>query len=92
MKDVILSEDIVPIGEFKSRAAHWLKRIRSTGQPIVITQNGKPAGVLVSPLDFDQTQERERLLASISKGIGDAEEGRIMTTDELKSRLFASRG
>jgi antitoxin YefM len=87
MKDVILLEDIVPIGEFKSRAAHWLKKIRTTGQPVVITQNGKPAGVLVSPVDFDRSQEKERFLASISKGLVDADEGRIMTTNQLKTRL-----
>ncbi|MBL0941816.1 MAG: type II toxin-antitoxin system Phd/YefM family antitoxin [Alphaproteobacteria bacterium] len=89
MKDVILSEDIVPIGEFKSHAAHWLKKLRSTGQPVVITQNGKPAGVLVSPIDFDRSQEKERFLASISKGLVDADEGRTMTADQLKTRLAA---
>jgi len=91
MRDVILSEDVVPIGEFKSHAAHWLNKLRSTGQPIVITQNGKPAGVLVSPVDFDDAQEKERFLASISQGLADADEGRVMDAVRLKARLSDPR-
>ena len=49
MRSIRVSEDIVPIGEFKGQAAHWLRRVSETGQPVVITQNGKPAGVLLSP-------------------------------------------
>lgn len=88
MKDILFSEDIVPIGEFKAKAAYWLDKIKKTGHPIVITQNGKPAGVLVSPIDFDRTLEKERFLESITKGLADAEAGRTISTQQIKSRLL----
>ena len=91
MKEVQVSDGIVPLGEFKAQAAKFLKRLSESGQPMVITQNGRPAGVLVSPREFDRIQERQRLLESISAGLADAEAGRVIDTAELKKRLRARR-
>jgi prevent-host-death family protein len=87
MKEVQISDGIVPLGEFKAQAAKLLKRIGESGQPLVITQNGRPAGVLLSPREYDRLQERERLLASIAAGLADAESGRVMNSTELRERL-----
>jgi len=80
MKSLRVSEDIVPIGEFKGQAARWLRRVSETGQPVVITQNGKPAGVLLSPSGFDRLQERQAFLESIAKGVGDAVNQSVVIT------------
>ena len=87
MKEVQISDGIVPLGEFKAQAAKLLKRIGESGQPMVITQNGRPAGVLLSPREYDRMQERQRFLESIAAGLADAEGGRTMTTTELRERL-----
>ncbi len=88
MKDILLSEDVVPIAEFKAKAAHWLEKIKTTGHPIMITQNGKPAGILVSPGDYDRTLEKERFIESIMRGLSDADDGRTFSTEQLKKRLL----
>ena len=54
---------------------------------MVITQNGKPAGVLLSPAEFDRLVERERFLADVAAGVTDLDAGRTITIDELKRRL-----
>jgi prevent-host-death family protein len=87
MKEVQISDGIVPLGEFKAQAARLLKRIGESGQPMVITQNGRPAGVLLSPREYDRMQERQRFLESIAAGLADAESGRTITTMELRERL-----
>jgi len=87
MKEVQISNGIVPLGEFKAQAARLLKRIGESNQPLVITQNGRPAGVLLSPREYDRMQERERFLESIAAGLADAESGRVMKTRELRERL-----
>jgi len=53
----------------------------------VITQNGKPAGVLLSPAEFDRLVERERFLTDVAAGIADLDAGRTVTTKELERRL-----
>jgi len=91
MKEVQVSNGIVPLGEFKAQAARLLKRLGESGEPMVITQNGRPAGVLVSPKEFDRIQERQRFLESIAAGLADAEAGRVVGTSDLRKRLQAWR-
>ena len=91
MKSLLVSEDVVPIGEFKAQAPHWLRRAAATGRPIVITQNGRPAGVLLAPVEFDRLTERERFFESIARGLDDAAAGRVMDTEELRARLAERR-
>ena len=91
MKEVQIQDGIVPLGEFKAQAARLLKRIGESGKPMVITQNGRPAGVILSPREYDRIKERQRFLESIAAGLSDAEAGRTMSTMELRERLHAWR-
>lgn len=91
MKEVQVSDGIVPLGEFKAQAAKVLKRLAESDEPLVITQNGRPAGVLLSPKEFDRLQQRQRFLESIAAGLADAEAGRVIGTMELRERLQAWR-
>lgn len=91
MHPVMVSQDIVPLGEFKSGAARFLRQLGENHHPIVITQNGRPAAVLLSPQAFDELQERQRFLESVSAGIADADAGRVIDTEQLRSRLKARR-
>jgi prevent-host-death family protein len=95
MRAVRVSEDIVPVSDFKAQASDWLKRVSETGQPVVITQNGKAAGVLLSPAEFDRLTERARFVAAVSEGLADAKAGRVHShksvVAEMKRR-FRARG
>ncbi len=91
MKAIQLAKDVVAIGAFKAQAAAWLDRLKDFGHPIVITQNGKPAGVLLSPSEFDRLQEKERFLESVAKGLADAEADRVMDGGEMRRRMSAWR-
>ena len=87
MKNVQIKDGIVPLGEFKAQAAKLLKRIGESGEPMVITQNGRPAGVVLSPHEYDRIQQRQRFLESIVAGLADAEAGRVIDTTVLHERL-----
>lgn len=91
IRAIKVAEDIVPVGEFKGQAARWLRHAAETGQSVIITENGKPAGVLVSPNEYDRLTERERFLESVALGLADAEAGRTMETKELLRRLEERR-
>jgi len=91
VKQVQVADGIVPLGEFKAQAAQLLRRLADSDEPMVITQNGRPAGVLLSPREFDRLQARTRLLESIAAGLSDAEAGRVVGATELRERLRAWR-
>ncbi len=89
MKALKISKDVITLAEFKSSAATILKQIGDSSQPVLITQNGKPAGVLVSPAEFDRIQEQEsaRFVTAVNRGLKDADDGKLFTSTQAKSRL-----
>ncbi len=88
-----VSEDIVTVSDFKAQASDWLRRIAGSGGPLVITQNGKPAGVLLSPAAFDELSERQEFLAAVQDGMADERAGRCYTSaetfDAVEQRIAA---
>lgn len=91
MRAISISNDIVPIAEFKTNISKWFKTLQTSRHPLIITQNSKPAGVLLSPSDYDELVYRKSFLDSVEKGIVDVENGRTQTTDELRKALQARR-
>ena len=87
MRNLSISEDIIPVGEFKSGLSKYLRDVQETGHPLVITQNGRPAGVLLSPSDYDELVYRKSFLESVERGISDADSERVCDTKGLKERL-----
>ena len=91
MKTISISNDIVPIAVFKTNISKWFKSLQNTGHPLIITQNGKPAGVLLSPNDYDDLVYRKSFLDSVERGITDADSGRTYSTEEIKTKLADRR-
>jgi prevent-host-death family protein len=92
MDHLKVSEDIVPLSEFKARASEWLKKVSETGAPVVITQNGRAAAVLVSPGEFDALTERVRLLQAVAEGIADAQEGPLTDHESMVAETTSRYG
>lgn len=92
MKAIQISQDILPIGEFKAHAAEVLRSIRTAARTVVITQNGRPAGVLISPEAFDALTERSRFVAAVEAGLAESEAGQVVDDDALDTELDAVLG
>ena len=91
MKNISVSNDIIPVGEFKTGLAKYLKEIQRNKNSLIITQNGRPAGVLLSPEEFDQLTHTKLLIESISRGLSDSEKGELLSTSQLRNELLKSR-
>ncbi len=91
MKTISIADDIVPIAEFKTSISTWFNNLKNTGHPLIITQNGKPAGVLLSPQDYDELVYRKSFLDSVGRGISDAESGRTYNAEEIREALTSRR-
>lgn len=85
MKPVRISENFVPVSEFKAQAAEWLRKLGEGGAPLVVTQNGRPAAVLLSPEAYDELTERARFVAAVNERLSDAAVSKRM------SARFASK-
>ena len=51
--------EIIPVRDLRQETAAVLKRVQASGQPVVITQRGRTAAVLLSA-DAYERNERER--------------------------------
>lgn len=80
-----LSRDIQSLSVFKRDTSKFLKQMKRTGQPIVLTVNGKAAAVVQDVDSFDedfQDWDRRDRIASVKKGIKDMKAGRTKPASE----------
>ncbi|TAN65158.1 MAG: type II toxin-antitoxin system Phd/YefM family antitoxin [Methylobacter sp.] len=87
MTNLQISEDILPLGQFKAHASQLLKSINSNNRAIVITQNGKPAAVVLSPNEFDRLNSQALFILAVQQGLNDEQAGRVIDDDELDAIL-----
>jgi len=87
MKALQISQDIVPLARFKTQASQILRQLREQQRPVVVTQNGRPAAVLITPEEFDRLQEHDRFLAAVQAGLEDSEAGRLIDDEVLAAEL-----
>ena len=91
-----LAEDIVPIGEFKTHASEYVRRVKASQGPVVITQNGRAAAVVISATRYEELEYRESVRAAIRKGLASAERGPNLplttVADALRARIRKASG
>ena len=83
--------DILSLSEAKMKLSELIERVQSTDAEIVITKNGRPVAVLVSPDEFEGWKETHlvlgdsALMAEIKKGLAALKNkrARLYTLDEL---------
>lgn len=86
--------DIIPVSDLRQNAAGTLRRVARSRQPLVVTQRGRAAAVLLS-VDAFQRAEREReILKLLARGEREIRAGRgfeldavLAEADDLLQRL-----
>ncbi len=91
MKKLKISSDIVPVAEFKTSISKYLKSLKETGHPLIITQNGRPAGVLITPTEYDNLTYKSLFIESVNRGFKNIESKEIYSTEELKEKIKSAR-
>lgn len=87
MKPINISENIVSLSDFKNKASRMLHEIQRSHRPLVITQNGKAAAVLISPSDFDFLTEQARFVDAVQRGLTDVQNGLVVPDEDLDKEL-----
>jgi len=87
MKDIIISEDIFPIGEFKKHASRLFRRVKEAKRPIVVTQNGTPVGVVIPAYEYDYIRERARFVAAVEEGLRQSETNQTLSSGDVDKEL-----
>ena len=80
-------EAIEPVTVLKTKSAELIKRARETGQPIVITQNGKATAVLQDVESFQRQRDALLLLKLLSDRDAEVRAGHTVSHDEAIRQL-----
>ncbi|MCC6157085.1 MAG: type II toxin-antitoxin system Phd/YefM family antitoxin [Deltaproteobacteria bacterium] len=87
MKDLIVSQDIYAIAEFKKHASRLFRQVHDDKRPVLVTQNGTPVGVVIPPEEYDRIVERARFMEAVERGLREADAGLLMSPEEVDREL-----
>jgi len=82
-----IATSIEPVTTLKTRAADLIRRVQVTGQPVVITQHGRPTAVLQDVESFQKQREAFLLLKLLSQGERDYRQGRVRSHRQAKAHF-----
>lgn len=81
-----LTRDIQSLSVFKRDTSKFLRQLKKTKKPIVLTVNGKAEMVVIdanSYEDYLREKDRQDMIASVKRGIADMKAGRVKDADEV---------
>jgi antitoxin YefM len=91
---VVMPDTTLPLSEIKKRLSEIVDGVESTHDRVVLTRNGRPAAVIMSPGDLEALEETLEILSNpvavraIRKAETEIDNGRALTADELRTKYL----
>ena len=67
--------DIIPVSDLRQDAAKIMKHLQDSKEPVIITQRGRAAAVMISVEAYKQSEHDKELLRLLAKGNREIEIG-----------------
>jgi prevent-host-death family protein len=81
--------DIIPITDLRQDAAAALKHVKLSKQPVVITQRGRAAAILLSIEAYERGEHERQLLRLIARGEQEIAAGKGFDLDAVLTEADA---
>ncbi len=75
--------DIIPITDLRQGAAEVLRKVRDSREPLVITQRGRAAAVMLSVDAYEQAEHERNLLLALARGDKEMASGEGIELDDV---------
>lgn len=75
--------DIMPVTDLRQDAAAALKRVRASKEPLIITQRGRAAAVILSVEAYERGEHERQLLRLLARGEKEIAAGQGYDLDEV---------
>jgi PHD/YefM family antitoxin component YafN of YafNO toxin-antitoxin module len=85
-----LSKGIDSLSNFKRNTVRFLEQLRETGEPVVLTINGKAELVVQDATSYQrllELAERIETVESIRQGMQELDEGKGISLDEFREHI-----
>lgn len=71
-----------PLSSLKTRSAALIRHAKETGQPVILTRNGRPAAILQDVETYQRQREALILLKLAMQGEQDYRQGDVLSDSE----------
>jgi len=88
MQKLRIAQDIRPLSEVRNGMATYIKQIHETKRPLIITQRGKSAAVLIDVQEFEAMQEKIELLSDVQSSLSQLAKGKGIDHKDAKNMLL----
>jgi len=86
-RHIKLDRDIRPVSEFRANAAELIEQVKSSGRPLVLTQRGHSAAIVLDVVEYERMVEEIELLTDVRTAVAQIESGHGISNREAKAEL-----
>jgi prevent-host-death family protein len=83
------TEDIRPLADFRANLAAVVRQVQRTKRPVILTQHGRSAAVLVSAAEYEALVDRADLLEDVRVAEAEIEAGQGVAHGRAKAIVLA---
>jgi prevent-host-death family protein len=85
--------NIIPVSDLRQDAAKILKKLRNDREPLIITQRGRAAAVMIDVQSYEKSEYEKEILRLLAKGEREIEIGDGYDLDSVLSEadLFLTK-
>lgn len=83
-----IATDIKPVSDFRANAAGMIEQVKATGRPLVLTQRGESAAVLLDVAVYAELIEELELLSDVRTAMKQIDEGHGIANRDAKAQLM----
>ena len=83
------TEDIRPLSDFRAHAAAFVQTVRETGRPLVLTQHGRGAAVLLDVRAYQDLVEQVEVLRDVRLAEQQVADGEGVSHDQARAAILS---
>lgn len=90
-----LDRDIHSLTDFKKKTPEFLRQLKATGEPVILTINGKAELVVQDAASYQRLLDlaaEARVVEGIRQGLEDVAAGRTIGLDDFKEHVGKKHG
>lgn len=92
MQRIHLAQDIRPLSEFRANAAALIKQLQTTHRPLVLTQRGHSAVVVLDVQEYERLLEELELLRDVQAAEQEVDAGGGLSHEEARAQIRSRLG
>lgn len=91
---ILVISKTLPLAEIKARLSEIVNRVEREHERVVLTRNGRPAAVILSPADLEALEDTLKLLSDrraveeIRAARDEIAKGRSVSAEELRAKYL----